>query len=1353
MGVQANKQQNAGQRPETQQNSNQSILFESSRQNGSSDIRKIGNSSGLYTSQGQRRQLVTAGSSRLSLKKSTSESQLFQLDNIQIPKQSQNILHNNAENQITNKEKLDILKARKNEKETKIRAKLDIYSSIRPKRDQKDMDRIKKQYLDTIDKHSKQPNIDHLYYVIPHQNFQPPQTANIENNRPEKDLMAKLPKTMIQSQQHQRQKTCKITSSEQKQSRSDFENVTTECNTDLINRYTITTPSLTLNHQNSVDTLENCFGTENKYSPTNASRISFSKTINHFKSTSLISKLTSTEQQTLKQKQHLDNIMNQDFSYSEEIQDIASSIQNPSQDFQIKPFSTNQESLTPDYKKMNPSQSNQDSDFCENVAFKLLLRRDQKALVKEIEGVMSLNQRKQIIDKKDSNGRSLLFYAVCLKSYDLCEVLLRNGGDTMQRDFLGRNILHYSCLIGCEKNIVEMIVNYQKLQRSNGDNQQRSKADNQKVSGLLLKDPIGIIDEQYDQFQNTTSIQQQSNSNSKQATPKVIDICKDSKIYDLLLHSESKSQKFNKNLLKNDCSSADKSTLNSTVLNKSPSKSKMQKNLELSSIEALASFSNSQLSQYIYGIYNDNALTYMIRIEDKEKFQYLLKRGVMPSQQDIDGNNALHYAISMERIEFISYLLEGGEYHGYDYLNENNFKPDLSRLNVTINNINANKSYMMGTQSQLNHSVVLNNQTIGGSSLRSSNLNYQIDALLCIDKSNVSNGSTPFHEAAKVGNIKIFEYLVNIVKKRNQIIQSQMMFISSAKLNQTLLHNLENTKSIKEVYEFTDNLNMTPLLIAAKHNNFEILKLLINDGVNVYTQCSKLQNCLHYAVLNNNEEMIKYLIFADAESRILINECNYRNLNPEAFDCNRKFTHLFQNIWEICTQRTQTGFEKLQQTLKNHSDLYHADTQTPYGQNTPLHFAVIYNNTRALRFLVQHIEQGKSIEIQNADGKTPKDLALMYKSEEDKQRLLLILNRDFSTTQPISPSFRRKKFGGGYVNSNSKLQVNADYYSQNSSLLNAVDDSRQKLQKYVQNGLSNNNNKFDPIAEFIEGDNPLPQRQNQNESSQFRQFSEEQQPLSKLKVITTSTLDNRSVSSNQRNSDHMLPNYSKISNNPQLSPIHEVPMTPNVVSNRQNTNSLFKNQIMLISEPEILLSKDSADFQLKNRQESAQPPSDFELNADLECLNPREIELFIMKKQSEYSNQEKRLGQFNPDLYQKISTYIPDIKSKLGSPSLTSHNQSLNSSFAINAGMQFGLKRQQSSTRKKQQVEEIFKELDLKCKSYIDINIIFDKWQVFQGIMGENECKRLRAYIERYYKDTKITLNSFFKIMNFYISE
>ena len=50
----------------------------------------------------------------------------------------------------------------------------------------------------------------------------------------------------------------------------------------------------------------------------------------------------------------------------------------------------------------------------------------------------------------------------------------------------------------------------------------------------------------------------------------------------------------------------------------------------------------------------------------------------------------------MERIEFISYLLEG-EFYSFDQLTDANFKPDLTKLNVTINNITMNKSYMMGT--------------------------------------------------------------------------------------------------------------------------------------------------------------------------------------------------------------------------------------------------------------------------------------------------------------------------------------------------------------------------------------------------------------------------------------------------------------------------------------------------------------------------------------------------------------------------------------------------------------------------------------------------------------------------------
>lgn len=68
----------------------------------------------------------------------------------------------------------------------------------------------------------------------------------------------------------------------------------------------------------------------------------------------------------------------------------------------------------------------------------------------------------------------------------------------------------------------------------------------------------------------------------------------------------------------------------------------------------------------------------MMRINDKQKFEYLLGRGILASVVDQDGNNALHYAIKMERIEYISFLLEG-EYHGYEVF-DNNLNTDLTKF-------------------------------------------------------------------------------------------------------------------------------------------------------------------------------------------------------------------------------------------------------------------------------------------------------------------------------------------------------------------------------------------------------------------------------------------------------------------------------------------------------------------------------------------------------------------------------------------------------------------------------------------------------------------------------------------------
>ena len=42
------------------------------------------------------------------------------------------------------------------------------------------------------------------------------------------------------------------------------------------------------------------------------------------------------------------------------------------------------------------------------------------------------------------------------------------------------------------------------------------------------------------------------------------------------------------------------------------------------------------------------------------------------------------------------------------------------------------------------------------------------------------------------------------------------------------------------------------------------------------------------------------------------------------------------------------------------------------------------------------MELGKTIDIKNIDGKTPKDLAMFIKNSGERQKLMLILNREFT---------------------------------------------------------------------------------------------------------------------------------------------------------------------------------------------------------------------------------------------------------------------------------------------------------------------------------------------------------------------
>lgn len=69
--------------------------------------------------------------------------------------------------------------------------------------------------------------------------------------------------------------------------------------------------------------------------------------------------------------------------------------------------------------------------------------------------------------------------------------------------------------------------------------------------------------------------------------------------------------------------------------------------------------------------------------------------------------------------------------------------------------------------------------------------------------------------------------------------------------------------------EFRTLDGFTPFLTSCKNNNFPIFKTLYDEDCDILVQCKDLNNALHYSVSNENMDMVKILVSADAENNIL----------------------------------------------------------------------------------------------------------------------------------------------------------------------------------------------------------------------------------------------------------------------------------------------------------------------------------------------------------------------------------------------------------------------------------------------------------------------------------------------------
>ena len=208
-----------------------------------------------------------------------------------------------------------------------------------------------------------------------------------------------------------------------------------------------------------------------------------------------------------------------------------------------------------------------------------------------------------------------------------------------------------------------------------------------------------------------------------------------------------------------------------------------------------------------------------------------------------------------------------------------------------------------------------------------------------------------------------------------------------------------NTENIEEVKKFLPqkvndvaDQRVTPLILATRLGNFEIFKLLLENGANVNAQDAKGQTAFHIAAARLDADMISAL--SNAHARTNLRDANKQtpmDILNDRDNCQKSLSKAAQEG----DQSTITRIIKKFPDLINHKydmgmSLLHiaagfnkpnaCQTLIAWGAdmnavnddgNTPLHLAVQYEAFKAAKFLLDH---GADATIKNKAGKTALEL-------------------------------------------------------------------------------------------------------------------------------------------------------------------------------------------------------------------------------------------------------------------------------------------------------------------------------------------------------------------------------------------
>lgn len=333
----------------------------------------------------------------------------------------------------------------------------------------------------------------------------------------------------------------------------------------------------------------------------------------------------------------------------------------------------------------------------------------------------------------------------------------------------------------------------------------------------------------------------------------------------------------------------------------------------------------------------------------------------------------LDYVVAKSRLDIFNYLY--GEIGGYD-ITENTIVVALSMSDDIMfeqvfrrRNIPDN---LPGGETTAR--LIIGNQEQSEDIIIEKLKQARLDNLI-FSKEN-TQGKDSYNLALDKKKFKVFKYLIS-QSSRERLNYSFHDMLNEPKVDiDTIKFLISEGADVNSVLPDKNHTLMVPLAYAAKHNNIEIIKLLLNSGANVDGGNRGLPP-LFYSIEQGNKDIVKLLRDAGASAKreLMVDGKFIKVLDYALTKKNKDIIKLLSemhihDIMEMLRNGKDIKVDVLLLVFKDNIDVKDQEGKTA------LMYSVLHRNMNLIKVI---LDNGANIDLQDKEGKT----ALMYAAMKD----------------------------------------------------------------------------------------------------------------------------------------------------------------------------------------------------------------------------------------------------------------------------------------------------------------------------------------------------------------------------------